>query len=467
MLSTADSVGDTSINRHELEATVCNMEPKIQGDNCAQVFPFLRLPREIRDAIYTLLLIHPAIERRDGEANFVLHSAIMFTCRQTCSEARSVLFSFTEFIVFDLRLAKPLLHSHENPVFLRLKEEEVIRPVLRITIKPSEDRKTCGSDFIPLITNVDNFMSIIENIWADYILTPHFSSTLTILLEFNNMFPSRFSMLINQILLPWIHVQGFQQVLVVGDINRQLSRYIEQNAALGPSIQTVYVPMDEILAMADRYYKQSQYPLAKNMHRAAWRYFDYRVAWIEYNFRRGGPKYEAFVMKNFPYFVKLVWEGVKIALRLGEEFTDVLDTLKFLMKVLEENPGISKENVRPRVVPNAKIFICQATVNLTLGKHHDANELIKEASFWLQEFRGGTEDGYWSYYDELKWAEYHYLEELKASSRKILKLDPTSVERPTNLASHDKYRTLWEWMELPEEKFAFGAIGSEIGDTTG
>jgi hypothetical protein len=53
----------------------------------ASVFPFLKLPKEIRHLVYQLLLVHPGIRtqnlgRRGWTTYFVLHAAIIFTSQQ-------------------------------------------------------------------------------------------------------------------------------------------------------------------------------------------------------------------------------------------------------------------------------------------------------------------------------------------------------------------------------------------------
>jgi hypothetical protein len=239
-----------------------------RGIRDASVFPFLKLPTELRHIVYRLLLVQPAIRNRYYSAKgwityFLLHGSIIFTNREIYKEATRIFFSGTEFVIFKIRAYTISPRTNNIPILLNLKEERSTKPAFEVTIKRLGEDENHDAEWRTLITTPEGIISIIECLWRQDIANTDFGRNLALGLDFYNNFPSRHSNLIKQVVLPWGQVQRFKTFRFSGRIGKDTFKHLKEYMVNGSPLNTITSTMEGFVAKGDRYYKQEQYHLAK------------------------------------------------------------------------------------------------------------------------------------------------------------------------------------------------------------
>jgi hypothetical protein len=144
--------------------------------------PFLKLPLEIREIVYHMLLTtscnyvvalqekRTPMDRKKyliSNDRFNLSPAILQVKKQISTEATRFLYAANDFIFFDIRIIDiyPGERFETIPAFKGL-SREVIKPVLRITIATEGEDQRIKQRWISLITTPEAMPRLFANLWT-------------------------------------------------------------------------------------------------------------------------------------------------------------------------------------------------------------------------------------------------------------------------------------------------------------
>jgi hypothetical protein len=434
----------------------------------ASAFPFLELPREIRDLIYCLLLVHTDIRsqkygQKKSITYFALHSAIIYTSHQVYLEAKEIFFSDTEFVIFKVRADVFSPCTDNIPIFRNLAENKITKPVFKATITKFGEDELLDAEWMTLITTPEGIINIVEYVWRRFTEVSTFGHDLHLTLKYYNNFPSRRSRLVEQLLLPWDQVQGFKRVKFIGDIGTDMYTHLREYMGKGPPVHTIPSTLDALVIKADKYYEQKQYHLAKAYYTAGETYSNFRF--IRLN-RLEQSERSALFDALFPSYLKTKLGALKVGLRLRTDYLGVAqasDALKVLLKdAIQRTRRPVGSPGQYRINPEfcVKVAICRTMARLALGRDKTADELQTELHYWMEDSTFATkpraQDFYpnWTnVYPQLKHAGDDYLEELGKRPTHFSPAMLSSKHWPKNGNPNSQFRTFWEWLEHPEEVF--------------
>jgi hypothetical protein len=123
-----------------------NMDHKLEPESTG-VCHLLRIPLELRDPIYRMLLTTPYdthLGSKGVSLTFHLHPAISLVNKQISAEAARVLYHENNFVVFTATGVNLLLDR--VPQFSRLHITQIPRPVLRTEITVVDDSRVVAGD---------------------------------------------------------------------------------------------------------------------------------------------------------------------------------------------------------------------------------------------------------------------------------------------------------------------------------
>jgi hypothetical protein len=247
--------------------------------------PFLKLPLEVREIIYRMLLttsctyvdtlqeMQPDYLDKYLESNgrFNLSPAILQVNKQISTEATSILYTANDFIFFDIEFVDRYLGESDKspwdtferiPAFRRLSEKRVANPVLRVTIGTIvEDQRSRGK-WITLITTPEAMPRLFDDLWH-HGARFDFHKNWFFALDFRCKAPLRHKFLTESVLKTWGKVHGFGEITVTGDIDTDIASHLKQPLDLFPSEDDdVVCYMNMIQSRAEGAYRSNDFAAA-------------------------------------------------------------------------------------------------------------------------------------------------------------------------------------------------------------
>lgn len=92
-------------------------------------FPFLALPAELRNRIYSLILTHGIVKSRDTQGRSPISLPLLRVCKQIHTEAHLLLYSTNTFVMYHTRI----------PEFLNLRTPDQLRSIRSVMFTGRED----------------------------------------------------------------------------------------------------------------------------------------------------------------------------------------------------------------------------------------------------------------------------------------------------------------------------------------
>jgi hypothetical protein len=246
-LSPGDSPVGVIMDLYEAELSFENkMQPSGAKPPTNSPPGFLRLPLEVRDMIYRMLLITPyctEVAQNGWSLKFHLWPAILLINKQISAEALRILYHENDFVIFTVALFR--LCVEHVPSFRRLNEEQVINPVLQATVETAVDMPEnyyWGPRLmVTLITTIDDLQPITSALWnlergrspRRAMVNPHHGD-LTLKLHFNAKSPALYEFLSNLVLKPWERINGFRGLALTSDIKEPMRKHLEKYILEGP-----------------------------------------------------------------------------------------------------------------------------------------------------------------------------------------------------------------------------------------
>jgi hypothetical protein len=234
--------------------------------NPLEVCHFLRLPREIRDMIYRMLLTTKYCTQVAQDRlllKFRLCTAILLANKRISTEATRVLREENDFII--LKVTGMHLDLYGIPAFRRLAEENLINPVLCAEVGVEEHSHLTEQNTVTLITTADAMPAIIKAIWIlrrirtsrPFISVYH--GDLKLSLHFSHKASARYEQLSNLVLEPWTRINGLKTLVLTGDVKDPMRERLQDHILKGPFPDEVSVCLRGYILSAERESTQNNY----------------------------------------------------------------------------------------------------------------------------------------------------------------------------------------------------------------
>jgi hypothetical protein len=233
-------------------------------DSTISPFPFLRLPREIRDRIYQHLLsarltYTDDYQRRDYSWPFKLAPAILRANKQISGEAAQILYNENDWVVLKFTThAQKYRFLDGFPNFVGLYEDQIPQPVLEITMKELAVESLPQRTFI---FTLEAFPYLIEQLWNKATIFNFYESMIFEIFLFNKA-PSRHTFLNNQIVRSFDQIQGFTVLIFHGDIDTDVVRHVTGCMTLGQDLQAVCAKMADLFSRGENSFIRKDFTLA-------------------------------------------------------------------------------------------------------------------------------------------------------------------------------------------------------------
>jgi hypothetical protein len=241
------------------------------SESTISAFPFLRLPREIRDQIYRLLL--SARLTFTGDCKCINYStvtplikfapAILRANKQALDEASQILYCENDFVV--LKVATRQYVCLDNfPTFVGLSEHQTPQPSLKITIKDLEIAPV--SSINPLtqrtfIFTLASFQYFAGLLWLGAKMCDFYYS-MGFALSIPTNAPSRRVSLINNTIRSLDQIQGFGELIFYGVVDAETLGHLTECMTLGQHLQDLCFGMEQSLNHGKYWFKQKKFILA-------------------------------------------------------------------------------------------------------------------------------------------------------------------------------------------------------------
>jgi hypothetical protein len=245
------------------------LRAKTSGDGSSS--HFLRLPLELRDYIYRMLLTtkYAFMESKlsDDETypgRFDLRPSILLANKRIYMEAKRVLYMENNFAIFQInhRPVKYKDWAKYIPVFKRLPEEKVPNPKLRIIIEPIAKEMRISDAWFTLITTAECIPSVMFALWENA-RNFRFYQTASLTLHFHNKVRSRCQLMHDQFVSPWMHMQGFGKISLTGDVSESMVRDFEERRVRKWCPNELACSMQQFLREAEKPFDRGDFAAAR------------------------------------------------------------------------------------------------------------------------------------------------------------------------------------------------------------
>jgi hypothetical protein len=433
---------------------------------------FLRLPQEIRDYIYEMLVTTAwTYDYIDGETAYCMYRPIFDQCpaillvnKRISAEARRIFYTKNEFIVFKLlgrrgQTLKDYISDVHLPYFNILYNRDLVDPVLTVTIRSlcrEKDDHMEDKEFT-LITTTEAIHNIIEQFWT-YIMEgePFFDQTLYINLHFRNKNPSTRLYLAEHILRPWDQVQGFKKVSLTGDIDEALARHLEDHMIMGPHPNDIDRNLELYQRLAEDHQKRKLYRHAAWFWAHLyfyWEYHDYNDTDINTGLPRSLFKRDikSTLVAAQPLLLKMMLEKIKCSLLLqnyGNCSWDVYEAKEWIWDERYVNHfGLDQQGLW---MVKAKVLLCSCLASV--GAHDTDGSVAQDLKAAVKAFMKGTaqsQKGSRDVHDRFCWAIDNYFVNLGSPLRYTQKQWLKSKNHTDKEVSREGWLTFWEGMNSP------------------
>jgi hypothetical protein len=435
---------------------------------------FLRVPLEIRDSIYRLLLTTSSCTslKKSGRSfhltirgiylKFQFCTSIIRANKQVSVEATRVLWEENAFVI--LKFVGMNLNLSEVPAFKHLTEDKVRNPVLRAEIRcvPSTQYGYYYSGQTgTIITTAEGIQPIISTLWklkrnsTHVIMTP--PSEWSISLDFKVEASLRREVLGNVVLKPWGKLHGIKELALTGDIGDSMHRNLQQGMLEGPFSTEAAMNLRE-------YYLLGEKEMIQKNHRAAewfWALFEGYWRHLRKLIEGDTPKSHEMKDTNNQLWNSLWIESNRMFLEENFELMKTyLHQLKYeevvwgVRKVLYECHWSPSPNYTIKSpVLNAKFFLGDALANIALGEIRRGSGSLTSAARSI--FSSGL-------YSNKNGSNSSILEDISELLQKAIDTELTKLNSPYRCAQRavgrsrpwdwhvESKRSFWEWLDLPE-----------------
>jgi hypothetical protein len=246
---------------HSAESTVNALETQKLG-TCH----FLKLPLELRDIIYGMLLTTRYCTQLNavGELpwlKFYFHTAIILVNKQVSAEAVRILYKGNHFIILQT-IGMSSWYQHTTPVFKLLSEPNVKSPVLRIDLTAVSDASLSRGPVYTYITTQDGLLSIISDLWQWEHADRRNPRDLRLTLDFSPNAESSYQFLSELVLRPWDKISGVKDLVLTGPIKEPMRNHLEKYNLEGPSSIDIDAHLKKYHSLAEREFEQEDYDAA-------------------------------------------------------------------------------------------------------------------------------------------------------------------------------------------------------------
>jgi hypothetical protein len=420
-------------------------------------FPFLKLPFELRDCIYRMLLTtqYAYIEEQlpndsawPCKGKFDIRPSILLANKQIYMEANKVLYTGNDFAVFKFFDPKSAHNPWKSyiPAFQRLSEKRVTNPKLRIVIKPVDVRTSWRSAWVTIVTTAEGIPSIIFALWSrasDY----DFYQPMTLALKFHHDAQPRYQFVLEQFTSPWTHIHGFRRVTLTGDISKKMIRDIRESIAHRPRENELVDYMEQFNRKAEEYFDRGDFAAAKHQWVFMQGYWSFNfVLRISYKSSPIAPSRA----QIFEIAAKLAAHAKLRVIMLhitNQEYERAWSEAANLLRCTVKNYGTDLEPMFKAKIHLCRLFSMAAYCHLErlqLAALHSAVTCLRQSSLFangeFEELR-----------NEVRWGIDNSLIRLGTRHRCCR----TEIARPQFEGGPDwvvrpAYRSFWEWLELPE-----------------
>jgi hypothetical protein len=429
----------------------------------------LRIPLEIRDFIYAMLLTTPYCTTFDSTGSFLefhLHAAILSVNKKISAEAARVLYQENDFIILKTT-GRHLYKFHDRAlIFDLLPENKITSPLLRIEIAVVDGRRRQAEGTRTVITTLEGLQTIISALWAlfdgpddEYDHNSHpwvCLSDLRLILNFNLKAESRYQVLSELMLKPWDTINGVKELILKGDIKEPMRKHLEKSNLKGLGPDDVTARFEKFHLIAERYFEQKDYTSALWWWQVLddyWCYiFSFRASCLEG--RRMCLKGDGLLgpLKKSYY---LYYKGIlKVVITcLGQ--SQYADAVKYAYEGLEKMENCSFWDFGSNLpgIMRIKLYL-SATLGLFVrGMITEGVEYLEVAATVSEDWNLNTEMNEAEIMEDLKVTVDNELRRLKSPWRcgRHLPVSLTRQEGP-DWQVGECQRSFWEWLELPEER---------------
>jgi hypothetical protein len=215
---------------------------------------FSKLPLEIREQIYRMLLTTPYcthINSTGQRLKFNIHTAILRINKRISAESTRVLQDENHFII--LKINGPYLYLQDIPVFELLSEDRVANPLLRVKIYIGGGVLPLPMSVITCITTADGLQSILRAIWNLEKYGSGMSSIIDmkVSLGFSPKATARHEILSILVLKPWEIVNGIRALQLSNNIQTPMCEHLETHTLRGPSSNQVIETLNKYRSLAE------------------------------------------------------------------------------------------------------------------------------------------------------------------------------------------------------------------------
>jgi hypothetical protein len=439
-------------------------------------FPFLKLPREIRDLTYELLVSTPYtltyIDNDDYDDPyrplFAQSTAILLVNKQTSAEARDVFYSKNEFVVVRFVGGTEQLVSRFNdplvfPAFGQRQRIDSVDPVLNITIQTFSDRPEDAdkSKIYTLLTTTDAIDNIIKSLW-NYMCdgSPGPNESLDLALNFRAQNPLRRKVLHEHVLKPWDQVFGFKEISLEGDIDQNLQEHLSAYMKLGPHPDDVIRYLELYRRRAEDYQKRKLY------YHAGWYWKHLHWYWVynawgpeRYNEWSNEPRLFKYDLDDaleatHPMIVRSMLENVKAGIQLQSYNQAGYDVMRSFEWIKNHDSFASlKVNAREVQLVKARLFLCDAVVSVGFPEEGYGEIAFKHLDSAVTFFIHANNQYHMdltNLKDKLCWAIDTYFMNLGLPHRYKQQVWLDSKNHTDKKVSREGWPTFWEWLDSTE-----------------
>jgi hypothetical protein len=214
------------MSSHSSERTMNALEAMSPG-TCH----LLRLPLELRDTIYGMLLTTPYCTELSPTGSFMkfhLHTAILLANKQISAETTRVLYRENDFII--LETIGTGLWLQAVPQFKLPAANKITSPVLRAKIALEDVGPLELGTSRNFITTPDGLEAIFESLWIRGLPNRRLirRRDLCITLNFNLKSTLRYEVLSERVLKPWAKIRPVKELALIGDFKEPMRDHLQK-----------------------------------------------------------------------------------------------------------------------------------------------------------------------------------------------------------------------------------------------
>jgi hypothetical protein len=428
----------------------------------------LKLPLELRDIVYGMLLTTPYCTTFDSTGSYLkfhLHSAILLANKQVSAEAMRVLYQGNHFIILKTT-GRHLYESHHQALkFDLLSETRITSPLLRIEIATANDRRKQAEGTRTVITTLEGLQTIISALWElfddpndEYDHDSHdwvCLSDLSLILNFNPKAASQYQVLSDLVLKPWDTINGVKELVLQGDIQEPTRKHLEESNLKGLSPDGVTAYLEKFRLLAEHYFVQKDYNTALWWWQVLddyWHYiFNFRASCLKgHRICREGDGLLYPLKKSYYLYYKGILNIVITCLR-QPQYADAVKYANKAIDKMENNisrPFLDFGSKRPYFI-KVRLYLSAALGLFARGMIKTGVEYLEGAAATLVAWGLRTEMSETQLIEDLKVTVDNELIRLKSPWRCRYDLPVSLTEQKGPHRQVGKCeRSFWDWLEF-------------------